>query len=350
METRVFEENELNEAAKLLSAGGIVAFPTETVYGLGVVADNEEAFKKLVEVKQRSPEKPFTLMCCNFTQAIQLCEIDVASVAVMKEFMPGEITVLLRPRTGVPAWITLGKQTLGVRIPANHDTLALIEKVDKPLLVPSANKANKEPETSFNGVRDVFFGEIDGIVKGECKGGKPSTIVDLSVPGEPKLVRDGPIPFEQILEVYNNAWCSVAIGSDHGGFALKEKIVEHLSERGFEVDDYGTFNADSCDYPHFGHRVGHAVAEKDANFGIVVCTSGEGIMMAAAKVKGIRAGIGYDDIVVGKMREHNDANVISFGAKYMKEEDVLRRVDIFLTEKVSPEKKHHRRVKLIEKI
>ena len=348
METKHLNQTQIEEAAKILLDGGILAFPTETVYGLGVIASNKASFDKLVAVKRRSPDKPFTLMCCNLTQAVQYCEIDVGAVAVMKKFFPGELTVLLRARENVPQWVNLGKKTIGVRIPNNEYVLNLIEKVDQPLLVPSANRSNEPVETTFDGVFKIFNGEIDGIVEGECVGGNPSTIVDLSVPGEPKIVREGPISLDDILEVYNNAWMSVSVGCDHGGFALKNKIVEHLNNRGFEVSDHGTFDTSSCDYPVFAHAVAHAVANKDSEFGILVCTSGEGIMMAANKVPGIRCGIGYDDIVVGKMREHNDANVISFGARYMKEEDVLRRVDIFLTEKVSPLAKHSRRVKMIE--
>lgn len=350
METKILKANEIDTAAKILHDGGLVAFPTETVYGLGCLASSEAAFQKLVEAKKRPADKPFTLMCCNLTQAIQYCEIDVGVRAVLQAFFPGELTVLLKAREGVPHHITLGKPTLGVRIPNNTETLALIEKVDAPLLVPSANISNNPPETTCEGVKKAFDGVIDAIIEGECKGGKPSTIVDLSNPGGPVLVREGPIPFEKIVEVYEAAFCSVAIGSDHGGFLLKNAIGQHLMDRGFEIVDVGTYSLDSCDYPIYGHAVGQLVANKDCALGVVVCTSGEGIMISANKVPGIRCGIGYDDIATGKTREHNDANVIAFGAKYMSEEDVLRRVDIFVCEMVSKEKKHHRRVGQLEQL
>jgi ribose 5-phosphate isomerase B len=140
----------------------------------------------------------------------------------------------------------------------------------------------------------------------------------------------------------------ISLGSDHAGFELKEAIKKHLIEKGHEVLDEGTNSAESVDYPIFAEKAALDVTSGKAEYGILCCGSAEGICIAANKVKGIRAGIGYDDIVVGKMREHNDANVISFGQKYMKEEDVLRRVDIFLSEKFSTEAKHHRRVKKIE--
>ena len=122
----------------------------------------------------------------------------------------------------------------------------------------------------------------------------------------------------------------IAIGSDHGGFALKEVVKNELVAKGYDVLDEGTYSLDSCDYPVFGLAVANAVADKDADFGIVICTSGEGIMMAANKVKGIRCGLGYNDEVSKLMRQHNDANIIAFGAKFMDEKDVLRRIEIFL--------------------
>ncbi|MCR5506090.1 MAG: ribose 5-phosphate isomerase B [Bacilli bacterium] len=125
----------------------------------------------------------------------------------------------------------------------------------------------------------------------------------------------------------------IAIGSDHGGFDQKQEVIQYLKDKGFEVEDVGTYSLDSCHYPEFGAKVGQLVASKECEFGIVICTSGEGIMMAANKIKGIRCGIGYNDEVSRLMRQHNDANVIAFGAKFMDTKDVLRRIDIFLETK-----------------
>ena len=122
----------------------------------------------------------------------------------------------------------------------------------------------------------------------------------------------------------------IAVGSDHGGFEYKNAIAEHLKELGHEVIDVGTYSLDSCHYPLYGAEVAKKVASKECRFGVVVCTSGEGISMAANKIHGVRCGIAYNDDVARLMRQHNDANVISFGQKFMSLEDVLRRVDIFL--------------------
>ena len=122
----------------------------------------------------------------------------------------------------------------------------------------------------------------------------------------------------------------ISLGSDHGGFAYKEAIKKHLEGK-YEVIDVGTFSEESCNYPEFGIKAAKLVSSGECTYGILVCTSGEGIMMSANKVKGIRCGVGYNDDVSMYMRLHNNANMIAFGQKFMELEDVLRRVDIFLS-------------------
>lgn len=122
----------------------------------------------------------------------------------------------------------------------------------------------------------------------------------------------------------------IAVGSDHGGLEYKNAIKAHLEKQGHEVVDVGTYSKDSCHYPLFGAEVARKVASKECDYGVVVCTSGEGICIAANKIKGVRCGIAYNDDVARLMRQHNNANVISFGQAFMSLEDVLRRVDIFL--------------------
>ena len=141
----------------------------------------------------------------------------------------------------------------------------------------------------------------------------------------------------------------IAIGSDHGGVDQKDEVVKYLKSKGYEVVDVGTNSHDSCHYPVFGAEVAKRVANKDCDFGIVICTSGEGICMAANKVKGIRCGIGYNDDVARLMRQHNDANVIAFGAKFMDTNDVLKRIDIFLSTEFEGGR-HQTRVDMISEL
>lgn len=139
----------------------------------------------------------------------------------------------------------------------------------------------------------------------------------------------------------------VAIGSDHGGYKYKEEIKKHLERKNIEVVDLGPNELVRVDYPSYGIAVGEAVRDRKADFGVVVCTSGEGITIAANKVEGVRAGIGYNDEVAHLLREHNDANVIGFGEQHMALDDVLRRVDIFLDAKFEGDR-HTKRVEIIK--
>ena len=122
----------------------------------------------------------------------------------------------------------------------------------------------------------------------------------------------------------------LAIASDHGGFQLKEQLKDYLIKKGFDVDDVGTYSIDSCHYPEFAIKCANKVKDGECRFGIIVCTSGEGVAIAANKIKGVRAGIGYNVTVSRLMREHNDANVITFGAKFTSLKQATARIDAFL--------------------
>ncbi len=123
----------------------------------------------------------------------------------------------------------------------------------------------------------------------------------------------------------------VSLGADHAGFKLKEEIKTHLLSKGYEVLDEGTFDEGRCDYPDFAKKAAIDVIEGKASFGILCCGTGEGISISANKIKGIRCGIGYDPEVSALTRQHNNANMIAFGARFMKVDEVLRSVDAFLT-------------------
>lgn len=124
----------------------------------------------------------------------------------------------------------------------------------------------------------------------------------------------------------------ISVGSDHAGFALKEAIRKHLRDEGYEIIDEGTsYSLDSVDYPVYAKKVAEDILGKKADFGVLVCGTGEGISIAANKINGIRCGIGYNIDVSKLLREHNDANIIAFGGRFMSAEEALPRVDAFLT-------------------
>lgn len=139
----------------------------------------------------------------------------------------------------------------------------------------------------------------------------------------------------------------ISIGSDHAGYNYKQEIIKYLQSKGHEIIDCGTNSLDSCDYPLFGRAAAEKVASGEVDKGILVCSSGEGIMMAANKVKGVRCGLAYNDDVARLIKQHNNANMIAFGANFMKLEDVLRRIDIFFEAEFEGGR-HERRVGEIE--
>ena len=141
----------------------------------------------------------------------------------------------------------------------------------------------------------------------------------------------------------------IALGCDHGGFALKQEIMKHLTEKGLEFKDYGTYTEESCDYPIYGEAVGRAVAGGECDKGIIICGTGIGISLAANKVKGIRAAVCGDCFSAEFTRRHNDANVLALGARVIGPGLALKIVDIFLETEFEGGR-HERRVNLIKDI
>lgn len=142
----------------------------------------------------------------------------------------------------------------------------------------------------------------------------------------------------------------IAIGSDHGGFELKEKIIRHLEERGMAYRDVGCRDQASCDYPVFGHAAAKAVASGECEKGIVICTTGIGISICANKVKGVRCAVCGDTFSARMTRMHNDANMLALGAGIVGEKLAVEIVDAFLDTAFSGEERHRRRIDQIEKV
>jgi ribose 5-phosphate isomerase B len=123
----------------------------------------------------------------------------------------------------------------------------------------------------------------------------------------------------------------IAIGADHAGFALKEYLREKLAKEGHEVDDLGAHSDASVDYPDYASAVAHQVASGAADRGVLVCYTGVGMSIAANKVDGIRAALAVNPDEIALTRRHNNANVVTFGAKFTPPEDAARMLDVFLT-------------------
>ena len=195
-------EKVLKEALIALNNHQVIAFPTETVFGLGVFYDDKEAYELLNKVKNRREDKPYTMMVDSIDKISNYAIIPGKYLPIIRKYMPGSLTILVKAKDNVPGYVTHNTGVIGIRIPSNKEALDLLKFVKKPLLVPSANKADQKPALSANEVKSIFSNEIKAIIPGEISSGEPSTIIDLT--GEEiKLVRKGPIPLDELNLLIN---------------------------------------------------------------------------------------------------------------------------------------------------
>lgn len=189
----------LAEAGDILRAGGLVAFPTETVYGLGVDARNDDAVARLFQAKGRPSFNPLIVHVATLVQAEALVVFDDTARALSQAFWPGALTLVLplRDNAGISPLVTAGLDTLAVRIPDHALAQSLMAAFDGPIAAPSANPSGQVSPTTFEHVRDQMSGRIDGIVQGgSCGVGLESTIV--ATQPTPTLLRAGGLPVEAL--------------------------------------------------------------------------------------------------------------------------------------------------------
>ncbi len=141
----------------------------------------------------------------------------------------------------------------------------------------------------------------------------------------------------------------IAIGADHGGYPLKDAVIAHLTKNGYECVDFGTYSPERCDYPVYGEKAARAVANGECDLGVLICGTGIGISLAANRVKGIRAAVCSEPYSAQLTREHNNANIICFGARVVGEGMALMIVDAFLNAKFMGGR-HAERVAMLDDI
>lgn len=139
----------------------------------------------------------------------------------------------------------------------------------------------------------------------------------------------------------------IALGCDHGGYALMQEVKKYLDEKKLEYKDFGTYSEESCDYPVFGKAAAKAVAEGECDRGIVICSTGIGISIAANRFSKVRCGLCHDVMTARLTREHNDANMLAMGAKCVDTGLALQIVETFLNTPFSEGERHKRRVALL---
>ena len=198
METVLVEKKNINEVVELLKQDEVVAFPTETVFGLGVKFGNLSALEKIYEIKQRSHSKAVSLMIYDSQDIEKYAYVNTNAQKLIDEFMPGMITLVLKKKSILSDDFTAGLETIGIRIPDDPFVLELLKRVG-PMLVTSANISGQETLLNDLDVYHEFNGKLKMIVKGKCQNTLASTVVKID--DDVTILRQGCISEEKIREV-----------------------------------------------------------------------------------------------------------------------------------------------------
>jgi L-threonylcarbamoyladenylate synthase len=245
------DERGIKIAAMFILEGKLVAFPTETVYGLGADALNEEAVRKIFEAKGRPADNPLIVHIADLSDLRKLArDVPQEAKLLAEKFWPGPLTIVLPRKEEVPDVTTGGLDTVAVRMPAHPIALALI-RASTPIAAPSANISGKPSPTLAEHVIDDFYGKIDAIIDGgETRVGVESTVIDLSSE-KPTLLRPGGLPLEEIERV---------IGEVEIHPAVRGKLVDVARSPGMKYKHYSP-NAQVIVVEGRRENVGRKIAE-----------------------------------------------------------------------------------------
>ncbi|MBO4359238.1 MAG: threonylcarbamoyl-AMP synthase [Erysipelotrichaceae bacterium] len=199
MKTIRYAKTDMDKIINTLISGGILAFPTDTVFGLGCIMD-EDAMKKIYEAKERDLNKSLPMMCSGIDMIKEYAYVSEDAEKIIEGFTPGALTIVLKKKENVDDCLTGGKKTIAIRVPDDEWIIELITKMGKPLMVTSANISEHGSLLKWKDVYREMKGKIDGMVCEDARGDLASTIVDASEE-EIRLLRQGPIDFERIMEV-----------------------------------------------------------------------------------------------------------------------------------------------------
>ncbi len=203
----IIKEKELNDESlskisKSIMDGKVVAFPTETVYGVGVNGFDEDAIRLLYEIKNRPFDKPISLLVSNLDMIKEVAsDITDKELKIIEKFFPGPLTIVVKKSDKVPNILTNNSPFVGIRMPANDTALKIIDTVSVPLAVTSANISGEESDTEFDDVYDDFNENVEYLVDGgKSKLGVASTVMQI-IDGKVKVYREGLITEEDINKV-----------------------------------------------------------------------------------------------------------------------------------------------------
>ncbi len=201
MKTEILEFKDVKTVKKIVENDGVVAFPTETVYGLGARHDSFLAYNHIFEAKNRPENKVLTLMLTDINDIKNYAEVSEKTQKVIEEFMPGALTIVLPIKKGVEIIGTTS--TIGIRVPDSKQTLDFLKAIEIPMFVTSANLSNHPAALSFDEVVEQLDSRIDVIIKGEISQKQASSVVSI-IDGKIEVLREGKISLEEIERVYNS--------------------------------------------------------------------------------------------------------------------------------------------------
>ena len=191
-------KTDVEKAIQVIKAGGVIAYPTETVYGLGASVFNDNAIRRIYRIKKRLATKGLLVATSNIDQIETISFINKTAKKIIENFLPGPLTIILFKKEIISNELTGNKDTIGIRIPDNKFALEIIEKTG-PITSTSANISNKPPAKNALDVREQLGDSVDYIFDGgECKSGLPSTILDISDENLPRILRKGNIEKETL--------------------------------------------------------------------------------------------------------------------------------------------------------
>ncbi len=201
-------------AAKIISEGGVVAYPTETSYGLGADATDEKAVSKIFELKGRDEGKPLPVIVSDLRMAREYGEINAVAEMLANDFMPGPLTLVVDKKPGIPDIVS--KEGIAFRVPSNHIARAIASGAGKPVTATSANASGEPSAYKESQLLELVNGKIPLVVSaGDLSPTPASTVVDVrTLP--PKLIREGPVPFSEVLAQLKKFEPQTQVQAPHG--------------------------------------------------------------------------------------------------------------------------------------
>ncbi len=234
MSENLIDANAIRACADIIRRGGLVVFPTETVYGIGCNAYNEEAIKRLYEAKERPANKPLLAHLYSISQAEDISYLDTRSRKLIKKYTPGPLTLIVRKKIGIPDIMTSGEATVGLRFPSNPVGLAFMQECGVPIAATSANISGNGASITGEDAARELMGRVDAIIDcGPSSIGVASTIVSMI--GKPKILREGAFDKKELDEILSGQVFLVGICGKSG--SGKGLVSSYLRKTGYTVVD-----------------------------------------------------------------------------------------------------------------